>query len=755
MDLRTRTSLFCGALAIAIAVSILLRGRLRRPQIWFAGFAADIGLWYLAQWLYHFVRADVWVRFTAILAVLLPQFGLRLFEALVPERERRSTLLHVAGVLLLPVAAVALLVPLAYWWVRSLVFVYAFGLLGAGLWSLGVQAASTRSRLTQRRVRFLVFVGALAVAASLADFLWFLGFDVPPIGAVCAILFLFVLSESLIRQRFVDLYDVVSQVAVSAALASCLAGIFYAFVVLFGGFDTMYLAAFLATIVILVLFEPLREKANAAIHRAFFRERVDLDRAVTQVRGELAHVLRIDQLEQVVMGALAASHRATGAALYLRDDLGLHYELVAQFGPRAPRRIDAAMARPLLDRLNQHPSVVLEEVVREVALARSRGWSREADAHERVLAAAELLEAYKLGVCTSLRGEQEDLLGFLVVMDDRVADAYSPDEVHLLEGLALQIAVVVENSRQYQRMQARDRLALLGQMAAGLAHEVKNPLGAIKGAAQLLSDPGASSLDANDREFVGIILEEVDRLDRVVGSVLDYARPATGEPGELDVNSVVERTLRVLSSESSECRFEQQLAPWLPPVRGDAEQLRQVLINLVRNAVQAMQGRGTVTVSTRGGGEEPTSAPRWIDSSEDNEAPRWVEITVSDQGPGLDPRVMKNLFVPFVTTKDRGTGLGLAISQRIVEEMGGRIEVSSQPGQGSAFSVVLPAAQSAARPPVVRPAAGPGPAPAGARSPLGPLGALPEQPEGLSSTELDDPAPPAESELRPIERRRP
>lgn len=708
MDLRTRTSLFCGALAIAIAVSILLRGRLRRPQIWFAGFAADIGLWYLAQWLYHFVRADVWVRFTAILAVLLPQFGLRLFLALVPEPERRSTLLRIAGIFLPPVAAVALFVPLAYWWVRSLVFVYVFGLLGAGLWSLAVHAESTRSRVTQRRVRFLVLVGALAVAASLADFLWFLGFDVPPIGAVCAILFLFVLSESLIRQRFVDLYDVVSQVALSAALASCLAGIFYVFVVLFGGFDTMYLAAFLATIVILVLFEPLREKANAAIHRAFFRERVDLDRAVSQVRSEIAHVLRIDQLEQVVMGALAASHRATGAVLYLRDDLGLHYELVAQFGPEAPARIDVAMVRPLVDRLSKQPSVVLEEVARDIAVARARGWTRQADADERVLAAAELLEAFKLGVCTGLRGEQDDLLGFLVVMDDRVADAYSPDEVHLLEALALQVAVVVENSRQYQRMQARDRLALLGQMAAGLAHEVKNPLGAIKGAAQLLGDPAASSLSPSDREFVSIILEEVDRLDRVVGSVLDYARPAKGEPGELDVNSVVERTLRVLSPESPECTFEQQLAPWLPPVRGDAEQLRQVLINLVRNAVQAMQGKGVVTVSTRGGGEELASSPRWSNPLEDSEPPRWVEITVRDEGPGLDPLVMKNLFVPFVTTKDRGTGLGLAISQRIVEEMGGRIDVASQRGQGSSFTVVLPAAESSALTPAPGPSRGRG-----------------------------------------------
>jgi signal transduction histidine kinase len=708
MDLRTRTSLFCGALAIAIAVSILLRGRPRRPQIWFAGFAADIGLWYLAQWLYHSVRADVWARFTALLAVLLPHFGLRLFEALLPEPQRRPTLQHVANVLLVPVVAVALLVPLRYWWVRSLVFVYAFGLLGAGLWSLAARSESTPSRTTQRRVRFLVLVGASAVAANLADFLWFVGFDVPPIGAVLVILFLFVLAESLIRQRFVDVYDVLGQVLLSAALATCLAAIFYVSVDLFGGFDTMYLGASLATIIILILFEPLREKVNVAIHRAFFRERVDLERAVTEVRAELAHVLRIDQLEQVVMGALGASRRATGAALYLRDAVGLNFELVAQFGPDAPQHIEVAAARPLLDRLLQRPSVVLEEVVRDAAEARRRGWSRELDAHERVLAAAEVLGAFKQGVCTSLRGEREVLFGFLVVVDDRVADAYSADEVQLLETLAFQVGVVVENSREYQRMQARDRLALLGQMAAGLAHEVKNPLGAIKGAAQLLGDPAASTLSPSDREFVGIILEEVDRLDRVVGSVLDYARPAKGNPGQVDVNAVVERTLRVLSPESPECSLETKLAAWLPPVRADAEQLRQVIINLVRNAVQAMQGRGVVTVSTRTGGEDGHSAPTWSapDSAHETEqGTRWVELTVRDEGPGIDPEMMKNLFVPFVTTKDRGTGLGLAISQRIVEELGGRIDVRSQPGMGSAFTVALPAAHpitASPTPPAVR-----------------------------------------------------
>jgi signal transduction histidine kinase len=222
-------------------------------------------------------------------------------------------------------------------------------------------------------------------------------------------------------------------------------------------------------------------------------------------------------------------------------------------------------------------------------------------------------------------------------------------------------------------------------MAAGLAHEVKNPLGAIKGAAQLLGDSN-DRLDASEREFVGIILEEVERLDRVVGSVLDYARPSKGDLGAIDVSAVVRRTLTLLASErGKDWEVETaDLPDGLPLVRADAEQLRQVLINLIRNAEQAMGGTGKVRVSVR--------ARERVGSASPSDPAEWVEINVRDQGPGIAPQVLDKLFVPFFTTKPTGTGLGLAVSQRVVEEMGGRIEVTSHPGSGSTFTVVLPTA---------------------------------------------------------------
>lgn len=684
MDLRTRTSLFCGVLALAIAASILLRGRPRRAQVLFAALAGDMGLWYLAQWQFHAGRADFWERSTAVLSVLLPQFALHLFDSIVPRRGGPSALLRWAGVLAIPMLMLVL-TEHRHGLVRGMVILYVFGLIAAGLFQLAQRGEHSGSRATQRRVRFLVSIGALAAAFSLADFLWFIGAPLPPVSAVLSIVFLFALSESLIRARLVDLYDILGQLLVSTALAFCMAGIFYIFVVLLGGFETMYLGAILAAIVILVLFEPLRERAETYTHKFFFRERVDLEKAVARARRSLVHVLEVKEMQQVALSALEASRRATGAAVYLLEPVSRDFELGSSFGPMAPLRIELATAHPLFERLGTGASIAFEEVAHQAAERRRAGLVHEAEADERLIAAAAVLGAFARGVCLGVYGAERELSAILLLVDDRVQDAFSPDEVALLESLAVQMGVVIENSRQHRKLQERDRLALLGQMAAGLAHEVKNPLGAIKGAAQLLSEP-QDNLGAPEREFVGIILEEVERLDRVVGSVLDYARPSKGELGSVDVNAVVRRTLTVLGSDRAEgLDIQTDLAQDLPLARADAEQVRQVLINLIKNAVQAIGDNGEISVSTRlrqdrvaGGGT--------------GDGAMWVEVSVRDRGPGMAPHVLEKLFIPFFTTKASGTGLGLAISQRVVEEMGGRIEVTSRPGSGSTFTVVLPRA---------------------------------------------------------------
>lgn len=677
-DLRKRTLVLCAVLALAIAVSVLLRGR-RPVRPLFAAFAADIALWYLAQSLYGFFQASIWARVTALLAILLPQFAIHLFEAILPSPEGTPTRLkRFAGLSAVPVVLLVLSPYHGAGWARSLVFFYVGGMVLMALGLLARRGRASPSRATQGRVRYLVVVGALATAFSLFDFLWFLGANLPPVGSVLSVIFLFALAQSLGQPRLLPLYELLGRLVVATALAFTLAGIFYVCVTVIGRFSTMYLNAVLAAVVILTLFEPLRQKVEEKIHQIFFRERHGIENAISKARKRLVHVLELDELRSVVLDALESSRRVTHAALYLSD--GVSLSLAGALGDEPPTHIELAAVLPLIAHLAQSGSLNLDDLTRESDELRIPPIE-----HERILAASTVLGA-PTGLVLSIRGEGNELLGLLVLRDERVRDAFSPEEISLLEGFASQMSVALENTRAYGRMKTRDRLAALGQMAAGLAHEIKNPLGAIKGAAQLLSEPppDAPPLDLPTREFIGIILEEVDRLDRVVSSVLDYARPAAGSSTPVDINGIVRRTTQIFApTVGGELALE--LHPELPRVRIDPEKLRQVLLNLIQNGLQATGGRGPIVISTRVR-RGPTG---WAFEAESPHG--WVEIAVRDRGPGISQKVLKNLFVPFFTTKSSGTGLGLAISQQIIQSAGGAIEVSSQEGEGSTFLILLPA----------------------------------------------------------------
>jgi signal transduction histidine kinase len=231
-------------------------------------------------------------------------------------------------------------------------------------------------------------------------------------------------------------------------------------------------------------------------------------------------------------------------------------------------------------------------------------------------------------------------------------------------------------------MRERDRLAALGEMAAGLAHEIRNPLGAIKGAAQCL-DP--QRMPGEEGEFLEVIVEEVNRLNGVVTAFLDYARPLKQSFGPTDINEVVTRTLKLIQNEIPEnVELQLELSESLNKVEADAEQLKQVLINLVQNAIHAI-GHSLGKIIIRTLRPERFSDFRGVDT---------VELQVTDTGPGIPLDQQLHIFVPFFTTKQKGTGLGLAICQRIVKNHGGTITVQSRVGEGATFLIRLPALPS-------------------------------------------------------------
>lgn len=687
-ELRSQTTLFCAFVAMAIAISMLLRGR--RPLHWlFAAFATDIACWYAAQSLSQIAPSPIWIRATGVLTILLPLIAILLFQSVLPfERDDRSSRLRRLGAVLAVPMLVLVLSPYDQTPVGlGLTYFYVVGLLVASLVSLELRGRRNPSRAVRDRTRFLVLVSTLAVTFTLGDFLSFLGVFLPPIGAVLSIIFLFVLSESLTRPRLADLYEMAGRLMVFTALAFCLAGVFYLFVALIGRFSTIYLNAVLVAIVFLLLFEPLQTFVESRIHQFYFRERHAIEVHVEKLKARLAHVLEVDEMVQALLEGMNQLPRLTAAGIYLRDQDASGFERVGGIGI-VPARLDPLTSAPIVERLAVDASINLEEV------------ARDADKNDApIVAAAQQLGSLERSVMLAVRGSDDDLVGIIAIADERVRDAFSPEEVTLFETVASQIGVAIANSRVYTRMKERDRLAALGAMAAGLAHEVKNPLGSIKGAAQLLEEileggDGGKNEEATAREFAGIILEEVNRLDRVVGTFLDYARPNVGDPVPIDINAAVRRTLRILSSQQTDnVDLVLELGETIPRASIDPEKFRQVLMNLVRNAIQAIDGAGRVTVATshrkRGVTVRGDSAAISADGAARDAG--WVEVSVRDTGPGISALVLKYLFIPFFTTKDRGTGLGLALSQSIIQNAGGTIEVHTPPGAGATFTVVLPA----------------------------------------------------------------
>lgn len=274
-------------------------------------------------------------------------------------------------------------------------------------------------------------------------------------------------------------------------------------------------------------------------------------------------------------------------------------------------------------------------------------------------------------------------LFFLVVgfLTAQLAEA-SRNEARKSQAAAEKLA---EANRHLEEAEAQvrraDRLAALGQLTAGLAHELRNPLGTLKTSADLLARK-VSSDNEIAREMAGYIQQEVDRINSLITRFLDFARPRNLRLEKTDLHAMLDHAIQLFDREKSGAAASvtifKNYSPDIPPVRMEAELLEHVITNLLSNAAQASSPGAVVTVKTRLAGTA--------------EGPK-AEIAIIDRGSGIDPKHLENIFNPFFTTKPAGVGLGLAIVSKIVDEHGGQITVESAQGEGSVFRVYLPVAE--------------------------------------------------------------
>ncbi len=253
-----------------------------------------------------------------------------------------------------------------------------------------------------------------------------------------------------------------------------------------------------------------------------------------------------------------------------------------------------------------------------------------------------------------------------------------PDEFQVLSSAFNDMASSLKD--QCLRMQQTERLAVVGELAAGLAHEVKNPLAGIKVSIEVLANE--LPLGQEDKEVFLRIINEIYRIETLLKSLLSYARPPEPETAPLDLHQLLDTTIKsagysLINPANTaklikEIEIVKDFSPELPPVIADRGQIQQVFLNLMLNAIDAIPAKGTITITTQ------------------KESNHTVQISITDTGKGMSPENMNKIFNPFFTTKPKGTGLGLAICKRLIELHNGTIHVSSTPGEGTTFYITIP-----------------------------------------------------------------
>jgi signal transduction histidine kinase len=429
----------------------------------------------------------------------------------------------------------------------------------------------------------------------------------------------------------------------------------------------MFFVVFLAAI----LFHRIKPKTEKAVDTLFFKDRYNYRKTLGEFSKAMVNILDLQSLVKRIIETITQTMRVDKASLFLLNDEKGGYDLfesknIKILSPPLFLRKEA----PLPSHLQKMREIVVKE---ELAKGANIPELKE------VIQQMSSLEAE---VSIPLISKNK-LIGMINLSHKFNKDVYYQEDIDLLTTLANQTAMAIENASLFEDLKKSksyirraDRLASLGTLTAGLAHEIRNPLVAIKTLTQLL--PERVDDEEFRNHFLSIAAGEVERISHLVNELLDFAKPSTPKLELEDVNSILDGMILLISTESKKksIHIEKQYASNLPSIKVDREQIKQVFLNILLNAIEATPERGKITIRTRSflkPGGEP-----------------YLQVEFKDTGCGIPQEYLEEIFNPFYTTKATGSGLGLSISNQIVRDHKGYIDVESQMDKGTSFFINLP-----------------------------------------------------------------
>ena len=662
-------------------------------RTWFA-LSCCVSVWSFGIFALHgsptVSRALFWIHFMYVGSIFVPPFFLHLIFSLLDKKRSMqnisiliisysiSTIFLIANLFSsLFVKGVKPTLGFKYFTDPGILFLfYGIFFLGTASYALYqiIKVYSSVSGVKRNQLKYIFISTVAGFGGALSTMLPLLNIKTPPFGYYSILLYTLIVSYAIVKHQLMDISIVIKKGMVYAylsffVLVPCMMAILFAQKFFFGQISSFFsFLTFCTLLLASLVFLKVTPEIEEYIEKRLFKTKFEYKKALRDLSEIIISFLDEKELFKKAGNILTKDLGAAKVSFFLFDKEKRAYTLRSSQNLQRSKVKELPQQDPFIEWLEGERQPEVREIL-----------ERSSDDPD-IRLVVKRLESMESEVCIPLMS-RDQLIGIINLGNKRSGNMYSHEDLDLLTHFATQASVALENARLYQEMQRTqqlmrrtDRLSSLGSLTATLAHEIRNPLVTIKTFLDLVPER------YKDKEFRGNFLKlttsELARITKLVSDLLDFAKPPKPNFRRADVNQVIEEIIPLIKVEATkrDIAIETDLRE-IPRARLDPDQMKQVFLNILLNAVEAVKAHGRISITSRDIRKNGSE---------------YVQVEIADTGKGIPKKILESIFDPFFTTKEKGSGLGLAISHQIVEDHHGIIEVESMPKKGTTFFINIP-----------------------------------------------------------------